>query len=223
MKGYQKILMFFLLFLTTDTMNAQNNRRILLKQGYNNNPAVRFDNMTIEPVNLYIQPKPWNDRSPHLQLEIRITTPDTVHQSFLIYYEKEDILQQNNLPQAIGKYLFSLETEEGRVYLRTDTLKFGDAFIIDTRNKISAIIDRFKITYDSGWSGNSIQPDGSFGGCIVCHSFRLSEFEDEKIVIFSYESTAEKGEQATVSKWKEYKIDILDNFSEPLKVRVTKE
>lgn len=225
-KWHQIIFAFILLLLlilpitAVGKMKKQDTMRIPLKEGIVN-PTIQLDSMDIEFVDFYIQPRPWNSRSPNVWLKMRIVSQGDGYETFLNYYEKNDEQIQSNFPLAIGKYLLSLDVSKDSVDLLISPLKWGDTFVFDKKYKKGVTINGLTITYDFGVTANLIDEHGDFGGYEISESFKLSENKVEQVVDFNYISTREDNQ--TINIWNGYRIEILDNFNAPLKLRVTKE
>lgn len=216
----KRLFVFSLLFWGLGSLNAQNDMRVPLKQGYDN-PAVELEGMKIELTRLYVQSRPWNDQSSHAWLAMTIITPDEIYETTLYYYE--ECLLQGNFSRAIGNYLFNLDVREDSVYLQADTLKFGDIFIFNREEGRSIRIGTLTITYDSGYMANLVDENGDYDGYEIGDGLKLSEQGDEEVVTFLYVSTCGAEDNESTHVWKGYKIEILDNHNAPLRLRVTKE
>ena len=70
----------------TDHNMTNNSVKVPLNAGWDNNSSIRYETLSIEPVNLYIQSKPWgdSDSSPNVQLELNIVENDKKHNTFLL-------------------------------------------------------------------------------------------------------------------------------------------
>lgn len=203
-------------------ITAQTNMRIPLQQGYNNNPSVKIDDITIDPVNLFIRSEPWDGRNLSLQLEMKVIDQAKEYTTFLGYYEKNDDQLRNNYPKAIGKYLFDLDIRDDGVDLLINTLKYGDEFVTDLKIEDSIIIEDFVITYEFGSSGNLISPDHNYTGYDIRHMFRVSDGKDKGTIEFEYVNNRGIIENNGTKEWNGFKIEILDDFRKPLKLRVAK-
>lgn len=124
------LLLLILPITAVGKMNKQDTMRIPLKEG-SINPTIQLDSMDIEFVDFYIQPRPWNNRSPNVWLKMRIVSQGDGYETFLNYYEKNDEQIQSNFPLAIGKYLLSLDVSKDNVDLLISPLKWGDTFVFD--------------------------------------------------------------------------------------------
>lgn len=214
------LLLLILPITAVGKMKKQDTMRMPLKEGIVN-PAIQLYSMDIEFVDFYIQPRPWNSRSPNVWLKMRIVSQGDGYETFLNYYEKNDEQIQSNFPLAIGKYLLSLDVSKDSVDLLISPLKWGDTFVFDKKYKKGVTINGLTITYDLGVTANLIDEHGDFGGYEISESFKLSENEVEQVVDFNYISTQEDNQ--TINIWNGYRIEILDNFNAPLKLKVTKE
>jgi len=225
--GMKKVIIYIvsLLFMFTISqgcIKAQTKMRIPLKQGYDSNPSVQIGDLTIDLVNLFIRQEPWDGRNLSLQLEMKIKNQTGEHRTFLGYYEKTDDQLRNNFPKAFDRYLFGLDIRDDGVDLLIDTLKFGDEFIIDLKIDRSFTVEDLTLTYKFGSSGNLIGPDHRYAGYDITHMFNVSDGVSEGIIDFEYVYHNGTIENDGTKEWKDYKIEILDDFREPLKLRVTK-
>jgi hypothetical protein len=217
-----KISVLFLLLLVAGNMNAQGNMRLPLKEGYVHNPTIQIDGLMIEPVNLYIQSRPWTTQSAHVQLEMKIQDRTDSYQTFLCYYEENNDQFKSNFPKGIGSHLFSLDVCEDGIDLLIDTLQLGDTFTFDSKSKKGVAIGGLTITYDSGYSGNNVNPDGSYAGCTVCHLLKLSDGSDEDIVTFMYDTDDGDEEIVDTKVWKGFKIELIRSMDDFLTLKVTR-
>lgn len=204
--------------------NAQETMRIALKKGYDSNPTVQVDSLTIELVNLFIRSEPWDGRNLSMQLEMNIINSATEEEytTFLGYYEKTGDELRNTFPKAFGKYLFDLDIRDDGVDLLIDTLKLGDEFFIELKSGGGVVVGDLSVIYESGWSDETINPDFSYGGYSIHHSFKISDGKNSKILDFSYSNENNAIENNGMQKWRGYKIEILDDFREPLRMKITK-
>lgn len=214
--------LLFMLAISQGCINAQTSMRIPLKQGYDSNPSVQIGDMTIELVNLFIRSEPWDGRNLSLQLEMKIMHHTEGYTTFLGYYEKTNNQLRNNFPKAVDQYLFDLDIRDDGVDLLIDTLKYGNEFIIDLKIGTSITVEDLTLTYEFGSSGNLIGPDHSYIGYDIRHLFKVSDRKSEEVIEFEYISNRGIINNDGIKEWKGYKIEILDDFQEPLKLRVTK-
>lgn len=202
--------------------NAQSNIRIPLKEGVNNNPAIEIDSMIIELENLYINPDPSDGHSPSLILKVNIIDRLENNRVLFQYYERNDSQYQNSFPKAIGKYLFDLEIHDNDIYFLIDTLKFGDEFFIDLKEGRSIIIEDLTVTGGTSWNADLIEPDHSYGGHEIVYTFKVSDGLSDEILGFTYLDRKGEIEIERRHEWKNYRIEILNDFYEPLKMKVLK-
>lgn len=219
--------LLLLLFFSAGCANAQKIMRIPLEKGYNNNPSIQLDSLSILPVNLAINTEPWDGRNLSLQLQLEVTDRQGDYTAYLGYYEKADNDQlRNTFPRAIGKYLLTLDVREDGTDLLIRPLKFGYEFIIDFEKGRSAIVEALTITCNVWFTADLLNSDHGYGGYEISLSFEVSDGNSKDTLQFEYVRTY-RGETTEIEnnntrEWKNYKIEILDNFTEPFKLRVTR-
>lgn len=240
------IITLFVLILSTEFTNAQQIKRIPLKQGIYMNPAFQLDGLTIEPINLYIRPelRDWRDEGDcSLQLELDISNQS---EELLIEYYEEDIKlygpYRNTFPRAFEKYLFDLDIRKDGVDLLIRPLRSGDEFIIDDKSGVTYVVDSLTITYLDSAFENLITVENKYSGYKVRSLFTVSDGEDldtlnfrhvysvdgdeihdeefEQFKFLYYDYRDETQTEGSI-QWKNYRIEIMDGF-EPPKLRVTK-
>lgn len=189
--------------------------RIPLKEG--KNPPVQFEALVLEPVNLFIQSKPWNDRSPHIQLELNISGVSKEYSTFLWYYEDNADLG-TNYPKAFEKYLLSLDTDKDEVELVISELDFGQAFFIDIHQKIviGDLVLKFEESMGEWW----VNPDGTYAGASTTYTLLLSNYFERNILHFTSSTENESNEQSL--KWRNYTIELLGDWEDRIKLKVSK-
>ncbi len=103
-----------------------------------------------------------------------------------------------------------------------DTLK-GDTLTFDRKPGESIRIGTLTISYNEGYTANITNPGMEYDGYETSDSFKLYEDGEEGIVEFLYISTNEEKDNVRVQTWKGYKIEILDDRNEVLRLKITKE
>jgi hypothetical protein len=103
-----------------------------------------------------------------------------------------------------------------------DTLK-GDTLTFDRKPGESIRIGTLTVSYNEGYTANITNPGMEYDGYETRDSFKLYEDGEEGIVEFLYISTNEGKDNVRVQTWKGYKIEILDDRNEVLRLKITKE
>ena len=186
-------------------LNTQNNMtnpiHVPLKAGRNANPAVRYETLRIEPVNLFIQSKPWHDRSSNVQAELNIALNAAVHNTFLSYSETPS--HKVNYPKAFRHYLLGLNVNDSgagtEVELTVEKLTFGKVFYLETE----AVIEDLTVEITGGGEQRSAMPGV---GDKWFYRVTLSQNNEHETFIFDgfYES---EGKEQTF-EWNGYKMVV---------------
>lgn len=185
------------------------------------NKLIYYKTLTITPVNLFIQDKPWNDLSASIQLELNIEEGAKRFHSFLWYFEKGKD-QAINYPQAFGKYIFSLEIKDQQeVSLVVDTLNFGKPFFINLGQE--AIIGGIKINFKDvteisdapklDYSPSDMEPYAEY-------DLVLSTNKEQKTLYFN--SLNLDGNKERAFEWNEYEIKVLYTEISTMKLIINK-
>lgn len=103
-----------------------------------------------------------------------------------------------------------------------DTLK-GDTLTFDRKPGESIRTGTLTVSYNEGYTANITNPGMEYDGYETSDSFKLYEDGEEGIVEFLYISTNEEKDNVRVQTWKGYKIEILDDRNEVLRLKITKE
>lgn len=202
---------------TKKSMNY-NTFKTPLKKG--ENAAIHYKALTVTPVNLFIQDKPWNDRSASIQLELNIEEGDKKFHTFLWYFEGKD--QVVNYPLASGGYIFSLEIkDQAAVSLVIDTLNFGKPFFINLGQE--AIIGDLRINFKEVMDvmGKSMPGEPpSNTDSYAEYDLILSDKKEQKTLTFNSLNFYNKTEM--LLEWNEYEIIVLYTEINSLKLMVNK-
>lgn len=202
---------------TKKTMN-NNTFRAPLNKG--ENKLIHFKTLAIIPVNLFIQDKPWNDRSASIQLELNIEEGAKKFHTFLWYFEGKD--QAINYPLAWENYVFSLEIKDQEtVQLVVDTLSFGKSFFINLGK--DAIIGDLKINFKEVMDVMGARmPDSppSNTDSYAEYDLVLSANKEQKTLSFNSLNFYNKTE--LLLEWNDYEIMVLYTEINSLKLSVNK-
>ena len=188
---------------------------IPLKTG-RENPPVQFETLLIEPINLFVQSKPWNDSLPHIQLELSVAENNKKYSTFLCYYGTDDE-PRINYPKAFENYIFSLEINTDSINLIVEKLDFGKDFFIDFGQK--AVIENITVSFEK--TVRELIADiitGCKTGDFINYYILLSDENEQKK--FSFESLYRYGENKLTLEWKEYQIFVLYDSEKFLKLKV---
>lgn len=214
------IFLFFMVFMGYSQTSANTNEypfKIKLQKGAN--ASFTHNALSINPINLFIQDKPWNDRSAHIQLELDIKEQKNAIHTFLWYFEKGRN-PLTNYPLVYGKYLYSLEIDAANnVSLVIDTLSFEKPFYIEISKEahIGNLKIRFKESMDV--MGARTAGDGSpQNESYAEYELVVGNNKEEKT--FSFTSLNENDKTTPVLKWKNYEIKILYTDLRLLKLAV---
>ena len=139
--------------------NINTTKMIPLKVGRENPPA-QFETLLIEPVNLYVKTKPWDDPSVPIQLELNVMQNDTKYAIFLGYHY--DTKYNHNYPKAFENYLIGLKINNESVALTVEKLDFGNEFLLELNQK--AVIGNFSVFFESSTSEWYVDHDNNYSG-----------------------------------------------------------
>lgn len=181
------------------------------------NAHIRFGTLHIDPVNLFVQQKPWNFSSPHIQLELCLAEGDKRYETFLWYYKPNDDQWINNFPKAFGKYLLSLDIDGDSVNLTVDYVKVGDIFVLDIGQ--NATIGNLNIKFDGYHTEEYTGVDGRYAGYITTYSITPS-IGDNAAENITVEYTNENNREMRSVQWLDHQIEILYASEKFLKLRV---
>ena len=203
---------------TNITMN-DNSFKIPLKKG--KNEVINYKTLSIAPVNLFIQDKPWNDLSASIQLELNIEEGDRNFRTFLWYFEK-GMAQPLNYPLASGNYVFSLEIkDQEEVSLVITKLRFGKPFFINLGQEI--IIEDLKINFKEVMDVMGAVLPGeppSNTDSYAEYDLILSDKKEQKTLTFNSLNFYDKTEMSI--EWNKYEIMVLYTEINALKLMVNK-
>jgi hypothetical protein len=221
-----KIITINLLFILSISLMgfAQNEKkmnmeplRISMQKG--ENKVINYKTLEVDPVNLFIQERPWNDRSVDIQLELNIKENDKTFHTYLWYNEPgKDPL--TNYPKAWGRYIYSLEIDKNdAVNFVVDELKFGVPFFIELGKeaKIGNLTINFKESMDV--MGARRDGDSRYDSYA---EYKLKVFENKDEKEFSFTSLNINDEKEQVLTWKNYEIKVLVTEIRSLKLVVQK-
>jgi hypothetical protein len=206
------------LFVAGFAQTNKTNQPMMIPLTAGENAPVLFETLLIEPVNLFIQSKPWDDSSPHVQLELNVTQGEREYATFLWYY-KTGNTPPTNFPKAFEEYLFGLEINDNNILLTIDRLDFGKEFYIDCGQK--AVIGELSVSFDA-WMGERIAlPNGGSADLNVRYKIMASNNNKQEELSFDSLSWLKKDE--LVLEWKEYQIFVTGDFQDYLKLKVEKQ
>lgn len=197
--------------------NMTNNTTIIhLKNG--KNPSIKFEELIIEPINLFIQSKPLNKDAPHIQLELNVIKNNTKHTSFLWCYDPYTDNPKTNYPKAYQNYSFYLKTKEAGVELVIEKLDFGKTMFLDLSE--TAVIGNLEVLYKGHNREYSVDIDGNQENAFNTYTISLSEKNEKNTpTVMSLNKTA--GKELEI-EWKDYKIFILDDSEKAINLLVLK-
>lgn len=222
----KKIKIFLLLLLsmgsigyaqTKKTMNSSMFKASLNK---GENKLIHYKTVAITPVNLFIQDKPWNDRSASIQLELNIEEGEKKFHTFLWYFEGKD--QAVNYPLAWENYVFSLEIKaQEAVQLVVETLDFGKPFFINLGK--DAIIGDLKINFNEVMDVMGARmPDSPPSNTDSYAKYDLILYANKEQKKLSFNSLNFYNKTEKLLEWNEYQIMVLYTEINSLKLSVNK-
>ena len=204
--------------------NINTAKMIPLKVG-RENPPVQFETLLIEPVNLYVKTKPWDDPSVPIQLELNVMQNDTKYAIFLGYHY--DTKYNYNYLKAFENYLFGLKINNESVALTVEKLDFGKEFLLELNQK--AVIGNFSVFFESSTSEWYVDHDNNYSGSGENLYILLSDGNEQKELRIRaiYESGSGRklmieGEDDLQITWKNYQISVLAADEKILKLKVLK-
>ncbi len=183
------------------------------------NKVTKYKTLEITPVNLFIQDKPWNDKSANIQLELSVKTDNKPFKTFLWYFQK-DKNPPANYPQASGKYIYSLEiSPQETIQLTVDTLSFEKPFFLTLGQdaKIGDLTVNFTESMDV-MGARSENEAPSNNDSYAEYYLALSENKEQKTLSFFSSNVNNKAEQSL--KWGDYEIIVLYDDLKLLKLIV---
>jgi len=222
----KKIKIFLLLLVSmgsigyAQTKKTMNNGTFKAPLSKGENKLIHYKTLSITPVNLFMQDKPWNDRSASIQLELNIEEGAKKFHTFLWYFEGKE--QAVNYPLAWGNYVFSLEIKDQEaVQLVVDTLSFGKPFFIYFGQ--DAIIGDLKINFKEVvdvMDAPSLDGSPSDAESYAEYDLVLSANKEQKKLSFNSLNFYNKTEM--LLEWNEYEIKVLYTEINSLKLMVNK-
>ena len=193
-----------------------NSITIPLKKGAN--PSTQFETLVIEPSNLFIQSKPINKDSPHIQLELNVIKNNTKYTTFLWCYDASSNRQKENYPKAYQNYSFDLKINKEEVALVVEKLDFEKTIFLDLGQ--TAIIGNLEILFEDYIREWSEDINGNYTDAFNTYNISLSEENEQKTISFM-SLNKHIGKELSI-EWKNYKILILEDSEEALKLLVFK-
>lgn len=216
------LLIFVLVFIhfsgyaQSDPNMSNSSITIPLKIG--KNPRTVFEELVIEPANLFIQSKPLNNNSPHFQLELNVFNNETKYSTFLWCYNAYTDNQQTNYPKSYQDYSFALKINKMEVALVVEKLDFGKSMFLDFGQTV--VIAKLEILFKDCISEWSEDINGNQTAGLNSYTISLSEEGEQKSV--SFMSLNKLIDQELIIEWKNYEILILEDSEKVLKLIVHK-
>jgi hypothetical protein len=190
---------------------------VSLKKGVNS--TINYKTLTVEPTNLFIQSRPWNDKSVHIQLEMNVKENDQTYHTFLWYNEKGSRTPPTNYPMAWGKYSYGLEvSKKDEVSFTIDELTFGSPFYIELNKK--AAIGELAVNFSESIDVMGQSVNGSQNDSYAEYQLLVSDTKEETKLKFT--SLNVNNGKIQVLKWKNYDIAILETEIDALKIKISK-
>jgi hypothetical protein len=181
------------------------------------NKLINYKKLEIDPVNLFIQERPWNEASAHIELELKINDNDKVFHTYLWYNEK-GVAPLINYPLAFGNYIYSLEINKNdAVTFVIDELDFGIPFFIELGKE--AKIENITIKFIESRDVMGRASEGTNSYSYAKYTLLVIENKDEKE--FSFNSL-NFDEQEHVLSWKNYEMKVVHTEIRSLKLVVSK-
>lgn len=202
----------------TQSENNMINNTIVIPLKTGKNPSVPLGELVIEPANLFIQSKPINNDSPHMQLELNVVDNDRKYTTFLWCYDVSGNSGKTNYPKAYKNYSFDLKINKEEVALVVEKLEFGKTMFIDFGQ--TAVIENFAIRFEDYIGEWSEDIDGNVTDVFNTCNLSLSEGGEHKTI--SFMSLNEQTGKELALEWKNYKILILEDSEKTLKLMVLK-
>ena len=203
-------------YAQSDKNMANNSIRIPLKIGKNS--STQFETLIIKPTNLFVQSKPINKDSPHIQLELNVVENNTLYTTFLWHYHTSSNGQKTNYPKAYKNYSFNLKINNDEVELIVEKLKFGKNIFIDLGQ--TAVIETLAIMFENYIGEWSEDIDGNQIDAFNTYTILLSEGNEQKSL--SFISLNKQVKKELLIEWNHYKILILGDSEKALKLKVFK-
>jgi hypothetical protein len=193
-----------------------NSITISLKKG--ENPSTQLETLVIEPSNLFIQSKPINKDSPHIQLELNVIQNNTKYTSFLWCYDASSDNRKKNYPKAFQSYSFDLKINKEEVALVVEKLDFEKKIFLDLGQ--SAVIGNLTILFKDYIRECSEDINGNCSDAFNTYNISLSVENEQKTI--SFMSLKKQIKKELSIEWNNYKILILEDSEEALKLLVFK-
>ena len=194
------------------------NNTITIPLKIGKNPISYFETLSIEPTNLFIQSKPVNNQSPHIQLALNVIEDENKYATHLWYAADSTDNQIVNYPKAFKKYAFHLKVNKSEVALVVEKLAFEKAFFIDLGQ--FAIIENFSLQYEQCIGEWSEDIEGNQEAAFNTYSILLSAGDAQETISFTSTDLSDKKQQTLT--WKNYKILVLEDDDKSLKLMVYK-
>jgi|GEM_PF-4681858 len=194
------------------------NNSIIIPLKIGKNPSTQFETLSIEPANLFIQSKPINKHSPHIQLALDIVENNRRYSTFLWYYDEFNGSQKINYPKAYQNYSFNLKINKEEIELVVKKLDFGKAMFIDLGQ--TAVIGNLRILFEDYFGESSVDINGNQTDAFNTYTISLSEENEQKTMSFM-SLNKQVGEELSI-EWKDYKVLILEDSEKALKLMVIK-
>lgn len=191
--------------------------KILLQEGYDNQP-VQFEGLTITPVRLYIEEKPWSGRGPSVSLKLNVAGEYSEHLFYLHYLGTGD----EKFPEAIENCLFSLEIDDTDV--KTDVRlvvaknAFDTPFFLDLYRRVT--IGRVAVCFE-----DAIHEVATYepGGPEVHDSFiKFSLWDRNRRNLFPFMASELHKDGQLVYEWRDFRVWVLGYNQEFLKLKIEK-
>lgn len=206
----------FIAYAQSEKNMINNSITIPLKKGVN--PSIQFETLIIEPANLFIQSKPINNDSPHIQLELNVIKNKTKYTSFLWCYDASSDNPKTNYPKAYQNYSFDLKINKEEVALIVEKLDFEKTMFLDLGQ--TAVIGDFTILFEDYIGEWSIDVNGNQTNAFNTYNISLTEGNKQKAI--SFISLNKYAEKKLLIEWKNYRILVLEDSEKALKLQVFK-
>lgn len=213
-----KILILLFIFIQFEGYAQSEKNMIIIPLKTGKNPSTQFEDLTIEPANLFIQSKPINNNSPHIQLQLNVVKNNSKYSTFLWYYHESSDNQKTNYPKAYQNHSFYLKVNKKEVELVVEELDFEKTMFIELSQ--TAVIGSLEILYEECVSESSIDINGNQKEAFNTHNISLSDENSQKTILFT-SMNKHTGKKQWI-EWKNYKIFILGDSEKALKLKVYK-
>ena len=223
MKNFKFDILIILLVIVqfpgyTQSENNMINNSIVIPLKNGKNLSAQFEDLIIEPANLFIQSKPLNKDSPHIQLELNVIKNNIKYTSFLWCYKASGENHKTNYPKAYHNYSFDLKIDIEVVELVIEKLDFGKTMFLDLGQ--TAIIGNLSIFFEDYIGEWSVDVDGNQTNAFNTYNISLSEGNEQKTIsLMSLDKYV--GQELSI-EWNNYKILILEDSEKALKLLVRK-